>query len=70
MSGPPIGDYEAMDVGARIQNRGAKGVLTVLTQEGLLTISMNRLVMEQLRHSIERELQENPVPAEADREIS
>jgi hypothetical protein len=24
MSGPPIGDYEAMDVGARIQNRGAK----------------------------------------------
>jgi hypothetical protein len=69
MSGPPIGDYEAI-VGARIQNRGAKGVLTVLTQEGLLTISMNRLVMEQLRHSIERELQENPVPAEADREIS
>ena len=70
MSGPPISDYEALDVGAQITHRGYKGVLTVLTREGLVTISMNRAITEGLRHSIERELQQNPLPAaDVDREI-
>ncbi len=71
MNGPPIENYEALDAGAQIGNRGAKGVVTLLTERGLVAISMKRPVMEQLRRSIERELNENPIPsADADREIS
>jgi len=71
MTGPPIENYEALDAGAQIGDQGEKGVITLLTERGLVAISMNRPVMEQLRHSIERELNENPIPGtDADREIS
>src|SRR2546429_632702 len=61
MTDPPIENYDALDAGAQIGDRGAKGVITVLTERGLVAISMKRPVMEQLRHSIERELNENPI---------
>ncbi|HYS90884.1 MAG: hypothetical protein E6G84_10365 [Alphaproteobacteria bacterium] len=71
MTDPPIENYDALDAGAQIGDRGAKGVITVLTERGLVAISMKRPVMEQLRHSIERELNENPIPStDAEREIS
>ncbi len=71
MTGPPIETYEALDAGAQIGDRGAKGVITLLTERGLVAISMKRPVMEQLRHSIECELNENLIPStDADREIS
>jgi hypothetical protein len=71
MTGPPIENYEALDAGAQIGDRGAEGVITLLTERGLVAISMKRPIMEGLRHSIERELNENPIPSpDADREIS
>jgi predicted deacylase len=71
MNGAPIENYDALDVGAQIGDRGAKGVITVLTERGIVAISMKRPVMEQLRHSIERVLNETPLPStDAHREIS
>jgi hypothetical protein len=61
MNGPPIENYEALDAGAQIDHRAEKGVITVLTERGLIVISMKRPVMEALRHSIERELNGNPI---------
>jgi hypothetical protein len=71
MNGAPIENYDALDAGAQIGDRGARGVITVLTERGIVAISMRRPVMEQLRRSIERVLNETPVPSEdAHREIS
>jgi len=46
MTGPPIENYEALDAGAQIGDQGAKGVITLLTERGLVAISMKRPVME------------------------
>jgi hypothetical protein len=71
MNGPSIENYEALDAGAQIDHRGEQGVITVVTERGLIAISLKRPVMEELRHSIERELNEKPIPsADANREIS
>jgi hypothetical protein len=71
MTGPVIENYEAWDAGAHIADRSTTGTITFLTSRGRLTISMKRPIMEQLCHSIERELNENPIPsADAHREIS
>ena len=40
MTGPPIENYEALDASAQIGDRGAKGVITLLTERGLVAISM------------------------------
>ena len=70
MSDPAI-EYEVLDAGAQIGDRGATGTITLLTRGGRVTISMKRPVMEQLCHHIERELHANPIPiTDLHREIS
>ena len=71
MTDPAIGNYEALDAGAHVGDRGASGTVTLLTRGGPITISMKRAVMEQLCRSIERELNENPIAdTDRNREIS
>jgi hypothetical protein len=71
MTDPTIGNYEALDAGAHVGDRGASGTVTLLTRGGPITISMKRAVMEQLCRRIERELNENPIPdTDRNREIS
>jgi hypothetical protein len=71
MTGPTLQNYEALDAGAHVGDRGAAGTITLLTSAGPVAISMKRPVMEQLYRCLERELSEHPLPsADTNREIS
>jgi hypothetical protein len=71
MSGVALENYEGLDAGAHVGERGSMGTITLLTRAGPVSISMKRAVMEQLYHCLGRELSEHPLPStDGDREIS
>jgi hypothetical protein len=71
MADPAIENYEALDAGAHVGDRGSTATITLLTRTGSVAISMKRPILEQLYYRIERELSENPIAStDANREIS